>query len=207
VEICAGNGIECNSANLLINHGWNGLLIDGKRENVQNGQAFYARCQDTFLWPPHFVHAWVDADNVNRLVSENGYSGEIDLLSLDMDGVDFWIWRALDAVSPRVVVVEYQGFVDPQSVSVPYRPDFDRHDLHVQYYGASLHAFVKLARQKGYRLVGCNRHQFNAFFVRAGVGEALLPEIAATRCLDHPRVLQGRSRYGAELAKHPWVRV
>jgi hypothetical protein len=185
VEICAGDGIECNTANLILNHGWTGLLVDGNEGNVARGKQFYAARRDTFLAPPTFVHAWVMAENANSLIRDNGFAGDIDLLSLDVDGIDYWLWRAIDCVRPRVVVLEYHTAWGPdQAVTVPYRPDF-RLDFstHPYYCGASLPAFVTLGRQKGYRLVGCQRNEFNAFFLRAGVGEEFFPEIGAAECL------------------------
>jgi hypothetical protein len=106
VEICAGSGIECNSANLIINHGWSGLLVDGNAELIKQGQRFYHKNRHTKLFPPTLVHSWITRDNVNEMIERTEFAGEIDLLSLDMDGVDYWIWKALEVVEPRVVVVE-----------------------------------------------------------------------------------------------------
>ena len=167
VEIFAGDGIQCNAANLLVNHGWTALLVDGDEGNVTRGRAFYQRHPDTFGFAPRFLHAWVDADNVNRLVTGEDFEGEIDLLSLDIDGIDYWLWRALTAVRPRVVVAEVQAiWSDSRAVTVPYCSDFRTEcvDGFGIYCGASLPAFVKLARAKGYRLVGTQRHGYNAFF-------------------------------------------
>src|SRR5262249_5113391 len=94
VEVCAGNGIECNTANLIVNHGWVGLLVDGDSTLVEQGKDFYSRCPDTFWLPPSLVQAWVTTDNINSLIRDHGFEGEIDLLSIDMDGVDYWIWKA-----------------------------------------------------------------------------------------------------------------
>lgn len=186
VEICAGDGIECNSANLLVNHGWNGLLFDGDAEQIARGRAFYATCRNTWVAPPTFVNAWITTDGVNGLVGNNGFSGPIDLLSLDVDGNDYWIWKALDCVTPRVVVLEFNAGCGPDvSVSMSYQPDFHL-DYTVQPYrcGASLSAFVKLARARGYRLVGVQSRGFNAFFVRNGIGDELLPERSVKECYD-----------------------
>src|SRR4249919_2206115 len=186
VEICAGDGIECNAANLLVNHGWNGLLFDGDAEQVARGRAFYATCRNTWVAPPTFVNAWITTDAVNGLVADHGFSGPVDLLSLDVDGNDYWIWKALDCVTPRVVVLEFNaGFGPDVSVSMSYQPDF-RVDYTVQPYrcGASLSAFVKLARAKGYRLVGVHSRGFNAFFVRNGIGDAVLPERSVRECYN-----------------------
>jgi hypothetical protein len=185
VEICAGDGTECNTANLIVNHGWAGFLVDGSAENVACGKHFYAACRDTFIRPPTFVQAWITAETVNDLVRSQGFAGEIDLLSLDIDGVDWWVWKALDAVRPRVVVLEYHCAWGPdKAVTVPYRPDFRLDVTTNPYYcGASLPAFVKLGRQKGYRLIGCQRNGFNAFFLRNDVGEDVFPEVDAAACL------------------------
>jgi len=213
VEICAGDGRECNTANLIINHGWTGLLVDGDARLVERGRRFYREHSHTRIAPPTFVHAWVTRDGVNHLVRSAGFSGEIDLLSLDLDGVDYWIWQALDVVQPRVVVVEYQDILGAErSVTVPYADDFDatRHPMSdgmPNYCGASLPAFVKLARSRGYRLVGCNRYGYNAFFVRDALASDALPEVPVHACLRHRRSQDGmRDRYPT-VAHLPWVEV
>jgi hypothetical protein len=186
VEICAGDGYECNAANLIINHGWRGLLVDGDPENVARGRQFYATCRDTCISPPTLIQAWVTAENVNPIVAEHGFAGPIDLLSLDLDGNDYWIWKALDTVMPQVVVLEFNAALGPSaSLTIPYQPDF-KLDFSVRPYkcGAGLAAFVALGRAKGYRLVGVQSLGFNAFFVRNGVGEAVLPERTAVECFQ-----------------------
>lgn len=209
VEICAGDGIECLSANWIVNHGWRALLIDGDTRNVAAARRFYGRHRDTYLRPPTVLQAWVDRENVNGLVASRGFAGEIDLLALDLDGVDYWIWRAIERVTPRVVAVEYNWlWPDEAHVSVPYRRDFawayrDRPD----YWGASLGAFVRLGREKGYRLVGCNRYGYNAFFVRRGLGEDLLPEVAPSACLGRFASEEERRRRLAAIADLEWVEV
>ncbi len=208
VEICAGDGIQCNTANLIINHGWIGLLFDGSEERIERGKNFYAQCRDTFCWPPKLVSAWVTAENVNQLITDSGFAGEIDLLSLDIDGVDYWIWKAINCISPRVVVLEYQDIWGPdKAVTVPYQPDFvaECGEFGPDYCGASLAAFVKLGKEKGYRLVGCNRYGFNAFFIRSGIGEDILPEIPVSQCFTHPKVKHGIKHRLPNVLNRPWV--
>lgn len=191
VEICAGDGIQCNSANLILNHGWTGLLVDGNQDNVSKGVQFYSSHPDTFSFPPKFVHAWVDREGVNGLIQEHGYSGDIDLLSLDLDGVDYWIWDAIEIISPRVVVAETQCIWGAdRSVTVPYRRDFSSPLVNGfgVYSGASLPAFVRLAKRKGYRLVGTQALGFNAFFIRDDLATEVFPEVTVQSCLDRPFV-------------------
>jgi hypothetical protein len=186
VEICAGNGIECNAANLIINHGWQGLLIDGDKDQIAQGKDFYAACRNTWVSPPTLVASWVTAQNVNALIQEHGVVGEVDLLSLDLDGNDYWIWKALDCINPRVIALEFNAAFGPEkSLTMPYQPDF-RLDFSIQppRCGASLPAFVELGRQKGYRLIGVQSLGFNAFFVRRGLGEDLFPELRPQECYE-----------------------
>lgn len=188
VEICAGDGIECNTANLIINHGWQGLLVDGNQAKVRAGKQFYAKCPDTRLWPPKFVHGWVTAESVNQLIRDNGFTGPIDLLSLDLDGNDYWIWRAIECVAPRVVILEYENAWGPDHcVTQHYQADFvwKPDGTGLPSCGASLPAFVKLGREKGYRLVGCQQLCVNAVFLRDGVGEDVFPEVPVESCFQH----------------------
>ena len=186
VEICAGDGIECNAANLIIHHGWRGLLVDGDEQNIIRGRRFYARCRDTFFYPPFFAHTWITAENANKVVLEHGFGGDIDLLSLDLDGMDYWIWKSLTCVQPRVVILEFTSRWGPyRAVTIPYQPDFRANwDRMPWCYGASLAAFVKLGRERGYRLVGTNWHGFNALFLRSDVGVDLFPEVSPVECFE-----------------------
>jgi hypothetical protein len=213
VEICAGNGIECNTANLILNHGWNGLLIDGNEALVKEGLAFYRQHPHTYVYPPKFVHCWITRDNVNEVIKMSGFAGEVDLLSIDMDGMDYWIWEAINVIEPRVVVVEYQDLIGPErSVSVPYEDSFNAYDYPTtlgmpNYCGASLRAFAKLANARGYRLVGCNRYGYNAFFVKKGLGDREIPEIHITECFKHPKVQWGMRERLPTVTGLPWVDV
>ena len=121
VEICAGDGIECNTANLIINHGWNGLLFDGDKRLVERGRTYYARLGSTAAFPPAFVNSWITRENVNELLKRNGFPGPVDLLSLDLDGVDYWVWQAIEVIRPRVVIAEIQCvWGADRAVTVPY---------------------------------------------------------------------------------------
>jgi len=210
IEICAGDGQQCNTANLIINHGWTGLLFDGNEGNVASGNEFFECHPDTAVYPPKFVRAWITAENVNDLIMTHGCGGEIDLLSLDIDGVDYWIWNAIEAVCPRVVIAEVQTiWADERSVTVPYSPDFraDYFRGFGIYSGASLPAFVKLARKKGYRLVGCQRYGFNAIFLRNDVGEGTFPEVSAASCLRHPFATWARQELRPKIMDKKWIEV
>jgi hypothetical protein len=210
VEICASDGIQCNAANLIINDGWAGLLFDGNDALIKNGQEYYKTHPDTFVYPPKLRHAWITAENVNELITANGFRDEIDLLSLDIDGIDYWLWNAIEAINPRVVVTEVQAIWGPEaSVTVPYRPDFKAEFVNGfgVYCGASLPAFVKLGKKKGYRLVGCQRYGFNAFFIRDDVGQDVFAEISAERCFSHPFAVWAHDELRPMVINREWQEV
>jgi len=208
VDIAFGSPYGANTTNLILNSGWTGLLIDGNRHLVESGRRFFEAHNDTRVYPPKMIHAWVTIENINGLVRDNGVTGDVDLLSLDVDGVDYWIWKSLDVIQPRVVIVEYQDIWGPEkSVTVPYKPDFTHPNGSFDYCGASLNAFVKLSRSKGYRLIGCNRYGFNAFFMRNGIGEDAFPEIMPDQCLRHPKVKEGQQTRLPNAMKYEWIEV
>jgi hypothetical protein len=160
--------------------GWSGLFVDA-REQVKNLEAHLRPGQVTALT------TWITRANVDSLVRDHGFDGEIDLLSIDLDGNDYWIWEALTACSPRIAIVEYNSFFGPdRAVTVPYSESFNRHERDRRYYGASLAALVALASQKGYRLVAVEPAGVNAFFLR----DDIAPDIPGFRAdqLYRPQV-------------------
>lgn len=197
------------TANLLINHGWTGVLIEGNSEAMEAARAGY----ESFGVPtPTLLSAWIDADNVDALISEHCPKGA-DLLSIDIDGNDYWVWKAIESIAPRVVVIEYQDILGPdRSVTIPYDPKFrkDRYPENAtlnNYCGASLRAMVNLGASKGYRLVATNLRGYNAFFVRQDLAPEALPEISVEAGLQHPWNVSGMRVRWPQVAHLPWVEV
>jgi hypothetical protein len=113
--------------------------------------------------------AFITAENINDLLRAHVSTRDIGILSIDIDGNDYWVWKAIDAVEPRIVIVEYNSVFGPDlAVTIPYQPDFDRTRAHHSnlFWGVSLAALCLLAEQKGYVFVGSNSAGNNAFFVR-----------------------------------------
>ena len=137
--------------------------------------------------PPKFECAKVTRENINSLIKTNGISGEIDLLSIDIDGNDYWIWDALETVDPRVVIIETHIEYGMRSVVVPYDKNYSFSDSDHKPHGASVPAMVKLAKSKGYRLVGANKFGFNLIFVKGDEGTHRLPTIESIDITTHPR--------------------
>lgn len=195
VDIGAGDGINSNCANLAINFGWNGLFIDGNPENIARGRAYYQNHPDTFLFPPTFVHGFVQRENINPLIEAAGFTGGIDLLSIDIDGNDYWIWDALTVVQPRVIIIETHTEFGMNSIVVPYDKDYGYPGRHPDYHGASPVAMEKLASKKGYRLVGAMTYGFNTIYVQNGLGEEVVPAVPVERVMEHPRNAERQKRF------------
>ncbi|MBI5472554.1 MAG: hypothetical protein HY961_09435 [Ignavibacteriae bacterium] len=159
---------ESNTRFLLQNDNWSGLIIDSSArfiDQIKKDELYFrndlrAAC------------AFVTRENINDLLSTNGIAGDIGLLSIDIDGNDYWIWESISVITPRIVICEYDSLLGPvHEVATPYSPDFDRAKAHYSnlYGGASIAALDSLARRKGYSLVGSNSAGNNAFFVRSDV--------------------------------------
>ena len=183
VEFGVENYLESNTRFLLTHNGWSGLVMDGSEENIR-----YIR-NDPLYWQYNLkaVHAFVTAENVNSLLVENGVRGEIGLLSIDIDGNDYWVWDALTVVEPRVVMIETHTEFGMNSIVVPYDKDYRYPGKHPDYHGASPVAMEKLARKKGYRLVGANNYGFNTIYIKNGTGENILPAVSVESIMRHPR--------------------
>ena len=211
IEICCGTGMECNTANLIVNHGWSGFLVDGDTVHVKRARAFFRR-RAPRLGPPKVVACFVTAENVNSILADNGFERDIELLSLDMDGNDYWVLKSL-AIEPKVIVLEYNNVLGPDlSITMPYVADFPiqkevSSQGAVEYTGASLRAFTKLCKLKGYRLVGCESSGFNAFFVRQGLAEDHLPEIDVTECFRSPNTIWAMQHRWPLTKDLEWVEV
>ncbi|MDX2252314.1 MAG: hypothetical protein NW202_08510 [Nitrospira sp.] len=170
---------ESNTRFLLMHNNWAGLVIDADQGNVDKIR------QDEIYWRYNLKAecSFVTRDNINALLKSNGVDGDIGLLSIDIDGNDYWVWEAIEAVEPCIVVVEYNARFGPdRAVTVPYDANFTRVCAHhsMIYYGASLSALVALGARKGYDFVGANSAGNNAFFVRRDLRPSSLPVRTAT---------------------------
>jgi len=180
VEMGVEEGRECNTANLALNFGWRGALIDASESGIEKAKVYYQERLGKNAANVKPLQCFITAENINRLLSDNGMQGEIDLMSMDIDGNDYWIWKALDAVKPRLVVAEYNASYGPtRSLTIKYNPNhFHNNEKSSLYFGASLTALNKLAHSKGYILVGCDSYGHDAFFVRRDLAEGKFKDVS-----------------------------
>jgi hypothetical protein len=145
VEFGADNYKESNTRFLIINNNWAGLVMDSNKNSVNHIK------NDSIYWQYNLeaVPSFITKDNINNLIKENGIQGEIGLLSIDIDGNDYWVWQAIEVILPAIVIVEYNFRFE---------------------------ALYLLAKKKGYSFVGCNSAGCNAFFVRRDLKPDNVPE-------------------------------
>lgn len=171
--------VQCNSLRLMKHEGFNGFLMDGSAENVD---FFNYTANRLGIKGVKAIQAFITRDNLQDLIRGNGVPRDIDFLSLDVDGNDYWFWEELDCISPRVVCIEYNAGLGPDlSLTVPYDPAFERYSKHPSgfFHGASLAALEALGKRKGYYLIGCDSTGTNAFFLRADTTVPNVPAVTA----------------------------
>jgi hypothetical protein len=184
VEFGVGDGLENCTTYCLLKQ-WSGVWIDGSaycyEEICKN---FSGQLAAGVL---KARYAFITAENIEQLFRELQVPQEFDFLSIDIDYNDFWIWKAIQAFSPRVVAIEYNASLkQTASCTVPYSTT--RGWQYTNYFGSSLKALEKLGQEKGYSLVGCNYTGVTAFFVRNDLlGDHFLQPYTSENHFEPPR--------------------
>jgi hypothetical protein len=165
IEFGVENYTESNTRFLLFNNNWTGYVIDGSASNVE-----YIR-NDLLNWTSEIYaeSAFITAENINELLAKPSFDPEVGILSIDIDGNDYWVWKQIDQVRPVIVIIEYNSLFGKNTTwTVPYDPSFVREEKHpsLLYFGASLKALTILSEEKGYSFIGSNGKGNNAYFIR-----------------------------------------
>ena len=165
VEFGVGNGTENNSAYLLMQN-WSGAWIEGSPQHCNEMKIAYADLINTKRL--QIKESFITKENIVALFQDLNIPYDLDFLSIDIDGNDYWIWQELSQYKPRVLVIEYNASTGPHAEWVmPYNKGHVWNGRTIgHYFGASLKSLEALGTQLGYVLVGCNLTGANAFFVR-----------------------------------------
>jgi hypothetical protein len=167
VEVGVESGRECNCARLVVEEKWSGVFFEADANHFAPLAERYRNYEQV-----RCVHATVASTNIEELLQASGVPHDFDVLSIDIDGNDYWVWAAIDSWRPRVIVIEYNAAHSPPNKWVMRENPRHRWDQ-TSYYGASLASLVGLGRKKGYTLVATDSTGVNAFFVRE---ELVTPE-------------------------------
>jgi hypothetical protein len=165
IEFGVEDYLESNTRFLLINSNWSGLVMDGSESHISKIK------KDEMYWKYDLIAkaAFITAGNINQLIAEEKINGRIGLLHIDIDGNDYWIWKAIKVIEPIIVIVEFNStFGCERAISIPYKSDFVRTTEHFSnlYAGSSIVSLCDLAEEKGYAFIGCNSAGNNAYFVK-----------------------------------------
>jgi predicted O-methyltransferase YrrM len=196
VEVGTEDGRECNSANLILNFGWRACLVEAAEHWAVKARQYFADCKVTDRI--QILNAKATPENINELLRQAGVPKDIDILSIDIDSHDYWLWEAIDHVNPRIIVIEYNASFGPsRSITVPY-PIPTPGLPNPYYHGASITAMNKLAERKGYKLVGCDSKGVNSFFVRGDLATKAGLTIVEPAQAYHSHFRRNRKRNDAE---------
>ena len=186
---------ESNTRFLMMNDNWSGFVMDGSRDNVlkiQNSEYYWKYALDAKA-------VFIDCDNINNLISSQGFHEEVGLLHIDIDGNDYWIWKAINVIIPSIVIMEYNSvFGLDRSITIPYGKNFYRTKAHYSnlYFGASLKILHHLASQKDYAFIGCNSAGNNAYFVRRDKLNNIVKEISLEEGYVLSKARESRDKNG-----------
>lgn len=182
IELGVGDYSESNTRFLLMNNNWSGKIVNSGTDHINFIHSEKAG-DFCYRYDIDAVSAFIDKENINNIIKNLNVPSDIGILSIDIDGVDYWIWEAINCISPRIVILEYNShFSDEFAITVPYKRDFEKSKEHYSnlYFGASLPALCYLAQKKGYYFVGSNSAGINAFFVRKDFSEHF-PKLTAKK--------------------------
>ncbi len=159
-DIGASDGLRnSNVARLVRELGWTGTLFEASDYRFGRLQEHYREVDRARL-----VHARVQPDDIEQHFAEAGVPDDLDLLTIDIDGNDYWVWRAIERCRPQVIVIEYNPYyAPPQRWVMKYSAEHAWDGS--TYYGASLESLFHLGKAKGYELICCDKNGNNAFFV------------------------------------------
>ena len=168
LEIGTENYQESNTRFLLVNKNWDGFIIEANKTSVKDIKS------QRIFWKHNLKveNAFITKDNINKVIKKINIPRKLGLLSLDIDGVDYWILSKLSVLEPSIIICEYNSlFGQKKAITVPYKENYIRSNEHYSnlYYGASIKAFIDLMKKKNYYLIGTNSAGNNAFFLKKNI--------------------------------------
>ena len=164
---------EANTKFLLLNNNWSGFILDSSDKNIESIK------KKNYFWKYDLEakQSFVKKENINELIFNSSMKNKkIGILSIDIDGNDYWIWKEISVIDPMIVIIEYNStFGQNHKISIPYDKNFDRSKAHYSnlYWGASIEALKFLASKKGYKFLTTNSAGNNAYFIKENIFDKL----------------------------------
>ena len=184
---------ESNCRFLMMKNNWEGFVIDGSEENIKRLK------ENAVVWKYNLMaeHSFISKENINELLDKSKFDYDVGIMSIDLDGVDYWIWKEIKDYRPRILIIEYNAvFGSTNQWTVPYQSVFQRTNAHYSrlYSGASLPALYELGMKKGYEFIGTNSAGNNAYFVRRDINTVAPSGIADA--FNDSKFRESRDEYG-----------
>ena len=184
LDIGSNDCINSNCANLVFNFDWEGVFIDADKKLLKIGDRNYRLFGKTKNLNLKFVQHFLSPENINDVITQQIWTNEIDFMSIDIDGNDFYIWQALTCVKPKIVMIENKIEYGWHDIAVPA----DALRFKSFEWGASPFTLTKLAMEKGYTLVAANKKGFNIFFLRNDLMKENVPALQLEDLLNDPEI-------------------
>lgn len=196
IEFGVEDFIESNCRFLLMKDNWSGFVVDGSKSNIDKIHRSY------YFWKYHLhpFYSFLTTDNINAVLAHSNFDQDLGILSIDLDGNDYFILEAINYYKPRILICEYNSVFGPnRKISVPYNRDFTRMESHYSglYWGASLGAINFLASKKGYALVGSNSAGNNAFFIRNDLVNDNIKVLSVDEAFVISKFRESRNSFGS----------
>lgn len=186
---------ESNCRFLLMKDNWRGFIIDGSQKNINTIKKSY------FYWKYGLeaFYSFLTIDNINEVMQISGFDEDLGILSIDVDGNDWFLLKAIETYKPRILICEYNEiFGKERKISVPYDANFIRAKKHYSnlYFGASLAAINFLAEMKGYSFIGINNNCNNAFYIRNDLVNENTPKASIEGIFQRSNIAESRDENG-----------
>ena len=195
IEFGVEDFAESNCRFLMMKDNWRGFVIDGNDRNISR------LIKNYYYWKYDLqaICAFVNKDNIEDLLDQSGFDHDLGILSIDLDGVDYFILSSIAKFKPRILICEFNPIFGPtRKVTVPYDEKFQRFKHHYSglYWGASLSAINDVATRLGYGLIGTNSAGHNAFFIRDDLMKQPLNRMDPERAFNSPTYRDSRDVRG-----------
>ncbi len=195
IEIGVEDFIESNCRFLMMKDNWKGLVVDGSIKNIDNLKKMY------FFWKYDLcaVCEFITKENINQIITNSGFESEVGILSVDLDGIDYFVLDAINVIQPSILICEFNSVFGPErKISIPYDQKFNRTVAHYSnlYWGTSLPALNYVAEKKGMVLVGVNNAFNNAFFVQKNLLNQIVMKKTVNELFEYSNYRESRSPQG-----------
>ena len=192
LEIGTENYKESNTRFLLMKNNWTGHIVEANKNFTKNikKQSIY------WKYDLNVHNSLVTKENINKILKELNLK-KIGLFSLDIDGVDYWIWKEIKEIKPIIFVCEFNSvFGNKKKITVPYKKNFSRTKYHYSNlaFGASINAFIEISKKKGYNFLGTNSNGVNAYFIKKDYFKYIKNKVKF-KTIFHSKTRESRDKY------------